>query len=52
MSSLAGTIRIEDRVRPCVIGKHKALFHRWADKLENLLLNGKMDLYMKHIPVK
>lgn len=35
MAGIVGTIRIEDRVRPCMVGKRRALFHRWADKLEN-----------------
>lgn len=32
---MATTIQIENRVRPCIMGKHRCLFHRWADKLEN-----------------
>ena len=31
MASLNSKIVIENRVRPCFMGKHKCLFHRWAD---------------------
>lgn len=35
MATLSSTIYLQDRVRPCVAGKRKALFHRWADKYDS-----------------
>jgi len=35
MAGIDGHITIEKKVRPCMVGKRKALFHRWADKLDN-----------------
>lgn len=29
------TITLDNRVRPCMVGKRRGLFHRWADKLDN-----------------
>ena len=32
MPTLKSTITIETKVRPCLVGKRKALFHCWANK--------------------
>ena len=34
MSTLDATVRIENRVRPCIVGKQRALFHCWSQKHE------------------
>lgn len=32
MAELKTTITVENKIRPCMVGKKKALFHRWAVK--------------------
>lgn len=32
MATLTTTITVENKVRPCIVGKQRALFHCWSHK--------------------
>lgn len=34
MASLSSVISVQKELRPCMVKKRKALFHRWSDKSE------------------